>query len=117
MVNKALQNNSDLVIICDSPRFQLAGSHRPLIEEEFVKSDLVRYGELFNQYRKTFRTSIGQGVGFPLLDSKNVFLQECAAFMQINRQQSCKTLKDLHECLLKSPENPLWIFWGNTLKT
>ncbi|MFX0210371.1 MAG: hypothetical protein ACFFDT_30610 [Candidatus Hodarchaeota archaeon] len=117
MVNKALEKRSDLVIVCDSRKFQLAGSHRPLIEEEFIKSGLVHYGDLYNRYCKAFKNSMGKGVGFPLLDSKNVFLQECATFMQINCQMNIKTIKDLHETLAKTPENPLWIFWSNILKT
>ena len=113
MINKALNVNSKVIVVCDTQDFELWGSHRPLIEEDFVRERLLRYRDLYVEFCKVHSHSFS----FPLRDSMNIFLQKCAEMIRIDRGIKCKTIRELHAHLLHSPENPLWWFWSNMLKS
>jgi len=112
MIRKANKLDTKLIVCCDTKRYQISRTHRPLIEQEYVRNRLLDYKELFIDYQAANSNFI-----FPLTDSLNVFLQKCASILYDTRGVKCRGVYQLHKEILEAPENPLWDFWSILFKT
>lgn len=113
LISKALNAKSKIIIVCDTPKYQMHGTHRPLIEEDFVRERLLNYRDLFIEFRQKSRKNFS----FPLRDTMNIFMQKCAHLIKQTRGIDCRTVFELHKSILDAPENPLWWFWSNLFRS
>lgn len=104
LINRFTSRGGSLVVVTDSPEFQPVGGQRPLSQEQFTErvGDVTQLFEVFEEeYRKN-------GWDLPLVDTKNLFIQDNANLYELVKGDSLNRTEDLFEVLPREPYLPLY---------
>jgi len=97
-------DSSTLLVVGDEGDFEPQGGQRPLRENEFV-SELGDYHSVFTQFEDTYEEL---GLGCPLADTENLFMQDNANIYRIVTGERLRQTGELFEVLPETPYLPLY---------
>ena len=104
LIDRYTRTDGTLVVIADEERFQPVGGLRPLYQEQFcerVGSYSMVYDAFANHYAE-------QGWELPLLDTKNLFLQDNANLYELVEGGALRTTTELFDVITEAPYLPLY---------
>lgn len=104
LVSRYSARPETLIIVTDSRRFTPRGGQRPLYQEQFVEH-LGSYQRLWSAYKSLY---IEAGWDIPLMDTKNLFLQDNANLYNLVNGATVDTTEGLFEALPNAPYLPLY---------
>ena len=106
LVSKCRRSGQSVYVLADDEDFQIASATRPLREERYTFPVDRGYPEVYASLQEFYQS---QGINFPLVDTRNVFLQDNAfLFNEIHSGSRVTSAVDLFEVLPKAPYLPLY---------
>lgn len=108
LVSRYSSLDETLIVVTDSKRFIPRGGQRPLYQEQSVER-IGSYRRLYNAYNDVYTDA---GWDFPLIDTKNLFLQDNANLYHLVSNDRVTTTKELFEVLPEAPYLPLYDVFG-----
>ena len=104
LVSRYASRPETLVIITNDRRFTPRGGQRPLYQEQFVES-LGSYDRLYAAHESVYKAA---GWELPLMDTKNLFLQDNANLYEFITGETLQTATSLFSILPDAPYLPLY---------
>ncbi|SNR65453.1 hypothetical protein SAMN06266787_10827 [Halorubrum ezzemoulense] len=108
LVSRYASLSETLLVVTNSKRFTPRGGQRPLYQEQFVES-LGSYKRLYTAYESVYDSA---GWGLPLMDTRNLFLQDNANLYEFVTGEAIETTRDLFAVLPDAPYLPLYDVFG-----
>ena len=109
LVSRYASRPETLLIVTNSKRFTPRGGQRPLYQEQFVES-LGSYDRLYAAHESVYDAA---GWGLPLIDTRNLFLQDNANLYEFVTGEALQTAEELFAVLPDSPYLPLYDVFGS----
>lgn len=104
LINRFTAQEGTLIVVADSSNFQPGGGQRPLAQEQFTD----RIGSVNQLYQKFEEHYQNHGWSLPLIDTKNVFIQDNANLYEFVTGDSLSRTEELFEVLPDAPYLPLY---------
>ena len=104
LVSRYASRPQTLVIMTNDRRFTPRGGQRPLYQEQFVES-LGSYDRLYAAHESVYEAA---GWKLPLIDTKNLFLQDNANLYEFIAGERLQTAASLFSVLPDAPYLPLY---------
>ena len=104
LINRYSARPETLVVVSNTKRFTPVGAQRPLYMEQFVEH-LGPYQRVLSGFTKLYEEA---GLEFPLVDSKNLFLQDNANVHELVTGERVTTMPELFTVLVDAPYLPLY---------
>lgn len=104
LVSRYSSRPETLLIVTDSKRFTPRGGQRPLYQEQFVER-VGSYDRLYQGFKSIYEEA---GWQFPLIDTKNIYLQDNANLYEFVEATQLETAEELFEVLPETPYLPLY---------
>lgn len=104
LVNRFTSREGTLVVIADSPQFTPIGGQRPLYQEQFTEriGNVESFYEAFKQQYRRYDWDM------PLIDTKNVFIQDNANLYELVAGDPLSRAEQLFDVLPDAPYLPLY---------
>ncbi|WP_254863099.1 hypothetical protein [Halovivax gelatinilyticus] len=104
LIDRHTRTDGTLVVIADEQRFQPIGGLRPLYQEQFCER-IGSYDIVYDAFEDYYEE---EGWGLPLLDTKNLFLQDNANIYELVECEGLRTTRELFDVLTDAPYLPLY---------
>jgi len=109
LVHRYSARPETLIIIADAKRFTPIGGQRPLYMEQSVEH-VGPYQRVLDGFEELYSAA---GWNLPLVDSKNLYLQDNANLYELVTGEPIAEIKDLFEKVIDSPYLPLYEVFGD----
>lgn len=104
LVSRYSAKPETLLVVTDSPRFTPRGGQRPLYQEQFAE-DIGTCQRIYNGFESVYADA---GWEMPLIDTKNLFLQDNANLYELVVDTTLETTRELFEAIPDAPFLPLY---------
>jgi hypothetical protein len=104
LINRYSARSETLVIISNTKRFTPVGAQRPLYMEQFVEH-VGPYQRALTSFEELYEAA---GWGLPLVDTKNLFLQDNANIYKLVTGEQLTTMQELFNAVVDATYLPLY---------
>ncbi|KTG11398.1 hypothetical protein AUR64_03850 [Haloprofundus marisrubri] len=104
LVRRFTASDGTLIVLTDDMKFTPEGGQRPLYQEHFAER-VGTFESIYDAFKEEYQS---QNWELPLVDTKNLFLQDNANLYELVEDERVETAEALFDVLVEAPYLPLY---------